>query len=38
LAARVSGRLEKVLIEDGMVVKKGASVALIEDQELQSRR
>jgi len=38
LAARVSGRLEKVLIEDGMIVKKGASVALIEDQELQSRR
>ncbi|MEW6419032.1 MAG: efflux RND transporter periplasmic adaptor subunit [Nitrospirota bacterium] len=38
LAARIPGKLESVLIEDGVNVKKGDTVALIEDKELQSKR
>ena len=38
LAARVPGRLERVLIEDGTVTKKGDAVAIMEDKELQSKR
>jgi len=38
LAARILGRLNKVIIDDGMVVKKGDIVALIDDEELQSKR
>jgi len=38
LASRISGRLERVLIEDGMNVKKGDTVAEIDDEDLQSKR
>lgn len=38
LSAMIPGRLRSVLIEDGASVKKGDTVALIEDDELQSRR
>jgi len=38
LASRISGKIESVLIEDGMTVKKGDTVAQIEDADLQSKR
>src|SRR4030043_281562 len=38
LGARVMGKLESVLIEDGVNVKKGDTIALIEDDDLKSRR
>src|SRR4030042_2257109 len=38
LGARVMGKLESVLIEDGVNVKKGDTIALIEDADLKSRR
>jgi len=38
LASRISGKLERVLIEDGMSVKRGDTIAQIEDDDLQSRR
>lgn len=38
LAARIPGRLSNVFIDDGTVVRKGDTVALIEDDELQSKR
>lgn len=38
LGARIMGRLKSVLIEDGVNVKKGDTIALIEDDDLKSRR
>lgn len=38
LGARIMGKLESVLIEDGVNVKKGDTIALIEDDDLKSRR
>ena len=38
LGARVMGKLESILIEDGVNVKKGDTIALIEDNDLKSRR
>ena len=38
LAARIPGKLDKVLIDDGTAVKKGDTVAVIEDKEIQSKR
>lgn len=37
LSSRISGRLEKVLINDGSEVKKGDTVAILEDDEIQSK-
>ena len=37
LSSRISGRLEKVLINDGSQVKKGDPVAILEDDEIQSK-
>jgi len=38
LSARIPGRLSKVLIDDGVKVKKGEAVALLEDEELRSKQ
>jgi HlyD family secretion protein len=38
LGARILGKLKSVLIEDGTNVKKGDTVALIDDKDLQSKR
>ncbi|MEW6001591.1 MAG: efflux RND transporter periplasmic adaptor subunit [Nitrospirota bacterium] len=38
LAVRIPGRLTKVLIDDGTAVKRGDLVALLEDEELKSKR
>jgi HlyD family secretion protein len=38
LGARIMGKLKSVLIEDGSNVKKGDTVALIDDKDLQSKR
>jgi HlyD family secretion protein len=38
LSARTPGRLSKVLIDDGVRVRKGDAVALIEDDELRSKQ
>jgi len=38
LSARIPGRLSKVLIDDGVRVRKGDAVALIEDDELRSKQ
>jgi len=38
LSARIPGRLTKVLIDDGVKVRKGDAIALIEDEELKSKR
>ena len=38
LSARIPGRLSKVLIDDGVRVRKGDAVALIEDEELRSKQ
>jgi HlyD family secretion protein len=38
LGTRVMGKLKSVLIEDGIKVKKGETIALIEDDDLKSRR
>lgn len=38
LGARVMGKLKSVLIEDGVKVKKGDTIALIEDDDLKSKR
>jgi HlyD family secretion protein len=38
LASRISGKIERVLVEDGMKVKKGDTIAQIEDADLQSKR
>lgn len=38
LAARIPGRLSNVFIDDGTVVRKGDTIASIEDEELQSKR
>jgi HlyD family secretion protein len=38
LGARIMGKLKNVLIEDGINVKKGDTVALIDDKDLQSKR
>ncbi|MEC4686170.1 MAG: efflux RND transporter periplasmic adaptor subunit [Nitrospirota bacterium] len=38
LATQIPGRLKSVLIEDGSAVKAGQIVALLVDEELQSRR
>ncbi len=38
LAVRIPGRLREVLIADGAEVRRGDTVAVIEDEELRSRR
>lgn len=38
LATQIPGRLKSVLIEDGATVRAGEIIAMIEDDELQSRR
>lgn len=38
LSSRISGRLVKVLINDGSEVKKGDLIAFLEDDEIQSKR
>lgn len=38
LSARIPGRLSKVFIDDGVKVKRGDLIALIEDEELKSRK
>lgn len=38
LASRISGKIERVLIEDGMNVKSGDMIAQIDDADLQSKR
>lgn len=38
LSSRISGKLAKVLINDGSEVKKGDLIALLEDDEIQSKR
>lgn len=38
LASRISGKLERVMIEDGMDVREGDAIAKIDDADLQSKR
>lgn len=38
LSSRISGKIEKVLINDGDEIKKGDLIAVIEDNEIQSKR
>jgi len=38
LSVRIPGRLTKVLIEDGVKVSKGDTIAIVEDEELKSKR
>lgn len=38
LSARIPGRLSKVFIDDGVKVRKGDTIALIEDEELKSKQ
>jgi HlyD family secretion protein len=38
LSARIAGRLSKVFIDDGAKVRKGDTIALIEDEELKSKQ
>ncbi len=38
LSARIPGRLSKVFIDDGVRVRKGDAIALIDDEELRSKQ
>jgi HlyD family secretion protein len=38
LGTRVMGKLKSVLIEDGVKLKKGDTIALIEDDDMKSKR